>query len=159
MQDYPHLYRTRAVADSESAVRICSPGLEDIVTTSPPEFGGPEGHWSPETLLVASVADCLILTFRAIARASRLDWLSLECEARGTLDRVDGVTRFTRFDLRARLTVPAGVSHEKADRILRKSEGVCLITNSLTAETHLETDIETAVALREPIAQKQGCAA
>jgi len=156
MQDYPHLYKTKATAGSESMVRICSPGLEDIVTTSPPEFGGPEGNWSPETLLVASVADCLILTFRAIARASKLDWVSLECDANGTLDHVDGVTRFTRFDLRARLTVPEGVDHAKADRILHKSEAVCLITNSLTAETRLDTHVETAEA---PVALHEGRAA
>jgi organic hydroperoxide reductase OsmC/OhrA len=145
MQSYPHLYRTTAVADVDSTVRICSTGLDDLETTSPPEFGGPAGYWSPETLLVASVADCLILTFRAIARASKLDWTSLECEADGTLNRVDGVTRFTHFELRARLKVPAHVSHEKAERILHKSENVCLITRSLTAEVHLDTAVETVM--------------
>lgn len=144
MQGYPHIYRTQAVADPGSAVRICSAGLEDIVTTPPPEFGGPEGNWSPETLLVASVADCFILTFRAIARASKLDWVDLRVEADGTLDRVDGVTLFTRFDLRAHLVVPAGVDQAKADRILHKSEAVCLVTNSLKSEMSLATTVVEA---------------
>ena len=142
MQGYPHLYKTSAAADAESTVQISSPGLDNIQTMPPPEFGGPEGKWSPETLLVASVADCFILTFRAIARASRLDWLHLECDADGTLDRVDGVTRFTRFDLRARLRVPEGTDQVKAERIMHKSEAVCLITRSLISEVHLEIQVD-----------------
>jgi organic hydroperoxide reductase OsmC/OhrA len=141
MHPYPHLYKTSAVADPDSVVRICSPGLEDISTTAPPEFGGPEGSWSPETLLVASVADCFILSFRAIARASKLEWLELSCAADGYLDRVDNVTRFTRFDLQARLKLPEGADHRKAERVLHMSEKNCLITNSLSSEVNLETEI------------------
>jgi len=141
MHPYPHLYRTSATAQPEDVVRIDSGGLPGLDTTPPPEFGGPEGHWSPETLLVASVADCFILTFRAIARASKLDWLDLSCEADGTLDRVGGVTKFTRFDLRARLALPAGGDADKAEKLLHKSEAACLVTRSLSAEVHLQTEI------------------
>lgn len=143
MQHYPHHYRAAGRATTDSSVTVSSPGLPDLDTTPPPEFGGPEGTWSPETLLVASVADCFILTFRAIARASSLAWTSLACEAQGTLERVDGVTRFTRFDLVATLEVPAGTDVEKADRILHKSESACLITASLKTDNHLETKVVT----------------
>lgn len=141
MQGFPHIYHVTARSGADDPVLLNSKGLPQLTTTPPPEFGGPEGHWSPETLLAASVADCFILTFRAIARASKLEWTSLDCDAEGTLDRVDGVTRFTRFDLRARLQVPEGVDVEKAEKILHKSESACLITASLATENHLETVI------------------
>jgi organic hydroperoxide reductase OsmC/OhrA len=141
MQGFPHVYHVTARSGTDNPVTLSSKGLPELSTMPPPEFGGPEGHWSPETLLAASVADCFILTFRAISRASQLGWTSLECDVEGTLDRVDGVTRFTRFDLRARLQVPAGVDVEKAEKILHKSESVCLITASLATENHLETVI------------------
>ena len=32
-------------------------------------------------------------------------------------------------------------SYNKTERLLEKAEAACLITNSLTAETHLETDV------------------
>lgn len=41
--------------------------LPSLYVASPPEFGGPEGVWSPEHLFVASVAACMMTTFRAIA--------------------------------------------------------------------------------------------
>lgn len=141
MQGFPHVYQASARGGTDNPVIISASGLPELVTTAPPEFDGPEGNWSPETLLVASVADCFILTFKAIARASKLEWTSIECDVEGTLDRVDGVTRFTRFDLRARLQVPAGTDRDKADKILHKSESVCLITASLATENHLETVI------------------
>jgi uncharacterized OsmC-like protein len=87
------------------------------------------------------VADCFILTFRAIARASHLEWIDLKASAEGVLDRVERVTKFTRFDVKATLTVPAGTDLEKTGRMLEKSEAACLITNSMTAEVHLDYEI------------------
>ena len=141
MQGFPHRYHVSAQAAPETTVTLSGSGLPNLDTTPPPEFGGPEGSWSPETLLVASVADCFVLTFRAISGASKLDWLDLQVEAEGTLERVDNVTRFTRFDLKAKLILAEGMDAEKADKILHKSEAVCLITASLSSQVHLETDI------------------
>jgi uncharacterized OsmC-like protein len=95
-------------------------------------------------MLTAAVADCFVLTFRVIARASNLAWTSLECRARGTVDRVDGGMRFTHFNVHARLAVPAGTDEQKARRLLAKAEQGCLVRNSLTSEFHLEADVEIA---------------
>jgi len=92
-------------------------------------------------LLVAAIADCFNLSFMAIARASKLDWLDLQCEVEGTLDRVENVTRFTAYDIRARLTVSAGTDEHKARHILEKSEAVCLISNSLTGVKTLHIEL------------------
>jgi len=142
MHQYPHIYKVAATAETDTPVQISSKGLSTLASLPPEQFDGPGDHWSPETLLVAAVVDCFILTFRAIARASQLIWLRLECSADGILDRVDNVTRFSRFDIRATLTVPAETDEHKARRILEKAEAVCLVTNSLTAEKHLEVQIE-----------------
>jgi organic hydroperoxide reductase OsmC/OhrA len=144
MQALPHRYLVTATAAATGDVELASPGLPALVTAPPAEFGGPGNLWSPETLLVAAVADCFILTFRAIARASKLDWVALECGAEGVLDRVDGVTRFTQITVRARLTVPAGASESLAARLLEKAEHGCLVTNSLLAGRHLEATVTVA---------------
>jgi organic hydroperoxide reductase OsmC/OhrA len=141
VQAYPHLYRATANSANGPTVQISSPRLDDITTAPPAEFGGPGDRWSPETLLVAAVADCYIMTFKAIANASKLDWLDLQCAVEGTLDRVERVTRFTAFDIRARLTVPAGTDEEKARHILEKSEAVCLISSSLSGEKTLHIEL------------------
>jgi organic hydroperoxide reductase OsmC/OhrA len=141
MQDYPHHYVVRADAPAEGVINVSSNGLETLPSLAPAEFGGPGDLWSPETFFVAAIADCFILTFRAVARGSRFEWNSIHCEVDGTLDRVDGVTRFIEYQLRATLHVPEGSDLTKAERLLEKSDHVCLVTNSLNAETVLTTDI------------------
>ena len=141
MQDLPHHYSVTASGSPDQNVMLSSAGLEDLETAGPPEFGGPGDVWSPETLLVGAVADCFILSFRATARAARLDWDSLQCDVVGTLDKINRVTQFTRFDVRAELTVPAGTDEAKAHRMMEKAERHCLVTNSMTGDTRLEASV------------------
>ena len=144
MPDFPHYYRVAAEGAEKGEVTVSSAGLPDLATTAPPGFGGPEGSWSPESLLTASVADCFVLTFRAVARASGLEWESLSCEVEGVLDREDRVTRFTRFEVSPVLRIADEARREKAQRCIDKAERGCLITNSLNAEVVLKPRIETA---------------
>ena len=146
MHEFPHHYPATASAMATGNVDVTSPGLVTLDTAPPAEFGGPGDVWSPETLLVASVANCLILTFRAIARASRLEWNSLRCDVDGELDKIDRVTQFTGFELRVHLEVPAGTDPGKAERLLHKAEQGCLITNSLKAGSHLVAEVTVAVS-------------
>ena len=142
MHPFPHHYRVSSVTRPDGDVLLESEGIPSLATVTPPEFDGPGGQWSPETLLVAAVADCYLLTFRGIARASRMPWVTVSVECLGTLERPEKVTRFTRFDLRATLVLPPEVSEDQARRILARAEETCLITRSLSGETHLAVDIE-----------------
>jgi len=142
MQEFPHHYSASARADAEGEVTLESPRLPALVSAGPAEFGGPGDRWSPETMLVAAVADCFILTFRAIARGSKLEWNSLSCQVDGTLDRVERVTQFTGFEVRAVLRVPAGTDEARAKRLLERAEQGCLISNSLKAKSQLALTVE-----------------
>ncbi len=141
MHPYPHHYRVQAEGAQSGGVRVVGELLPTLETYPPPEFDGPSGYWSPESLLVASIADCYVLSFRAVARASKLDWRSLSVEVEGVLDRVEGVTRFVRFTLSPRLFICSHDQEHLARSVLEKSKRVCLITNSLTAECKVLPDI------------------
>ena len=142
MQDFPHHYRCIATANADqSRVRVASQGLEDLTTDVPREFGGPGDQWSPEALLIAAVADCFVLTFRAMAGPCQITWHALDCDATGTLERVDRSTQFTHIALSVRISVPEELEEEKVLRVLKKAEDTCLITNSLNATVTLNVDI------------------
>lgn len=141
MQDLPHQYQVSASAEAEGNILIRADDMPRLVSALPAQFGGPGDQWSPEHLLVASVADSFILTFRAIARASKMDWINLEVAAEGVLERIDRVTRFTSFTVSPTLTVAADIDVEKARRLMEKAEAACLITNSLNAESHLDAKV------------------
>lgn len=146
MHPLPHLYTVSATCGAEGDVVLDGERLPSLPSDAPAEFDGPGDRWSPETLLVAAVADCYVLTFRAVARAAKLPWLSLRCEVEGTLDRIERATRFTAFRVRARLQVPPGTPEEQARRLMEKAEQACLVTNSLKAPAHLEATVEPAGA-------------
>ncbi len=141
MHPYPHRYLASAAGGAADDVIVASPGLPDIATAPPPQFDGPEGHWSPETLLCAAVANCFILTFRAVTRAARFEWLKLDCRVEGTLERVDGQACFTQLESFATLSVPAGADLAKARALLERAEHACLVSNSLRGTRTLQTEV------------------
>jgi organic hydroperoxide reductase OsmC/OhrA len=150
MKNYPHCYRVVAGGRPGENLELISRDLPPLAIAAPAEFDGPGDRWSPETMLVGSIAACFILTFTAIARASNVVWTAVTCEVDGRLERVDNVTQFTRFDLHVRLVVPAAADQPQARRALERAERQCLISNSLRATFDLRADID--VARPEPVA-------
>ena len=138
MQAFPHHYIARASGSPQGAVAVSGRDTEVLSCAPPVEFGGPGDLWSPEELLLGAVANCFVLSFRAIARASKLEWLELECSAHGTLDRLERVTQFTELSVVAELKIADGALSEKAGKLLEEAEASCLITNSMKAQCRLD---------------------
>jgi len=142
MDAFPHHYTVTASGDTtQSQVTVSSSGVPDIATNAPAEFGGPGDQWSPEALLMAAVADCFVLSFRAIATASKVEWTSISCKATGTLDRIDRKALFTEIALDVSASAPDSVDEAKLDKLLHKAEESCLITNSMSATVTLNTEV------------------
>jgi organic hydroperoxide reductase OsmC/OhrA len=115
--------------------------LSSFETAPPREFDGPGGAWSPETLLCASLADCFILTFRALSRATRFEWLDLDCRVEGLLERVGKTAEFTRFTTHATLKIAPGSDAAKAHELLERAEHGCLVANSLRGARELQASV------------------
>ena len=94
-------------------------------------------------VLLAAVATCFLFTLRAVARASRIDFTSLELAVAGTVNTQDGVMRFTEIVLSPRLSVPPGVDRDRTLRVLEKSERTCLVSASLSTPIRLAPEIVT----------------
>lgn len=116
-----------------------------LEVASPPEFGGPEQVWSPEHLFVASVAACLMTTFRSIAANSGVEVLEYGDDSIGHLRRGDdGLYSMARVTLRPTVVISADSNPERARRLLEKAEKVCLIGRSIVSETVLEPRVVQA---------------
>jgi peroxiredoxin-like protein len=137
MTPYPHHYRASASGTPSGPVAAESTTVPRLMIAPPAEFGGPGDAWSPETLLVAAIANCIVLTFRAVARAAGFGWEQLECKVEGTLDRAGGVAQFTKYDIHAAIAVSSGADRGKAQELLERAERACLISNSLRGERTL----------------------
>jgi len=117
-------------------------GVPRIVDFSaPPEFGGEPGIWTPEHFLLAAVGSCFIETFKAVARASKLEFQGIEVRVDGLIEKDAGGLRFTNIVIHPALIIYHDESHGLAERALSKTERSCLIVRSLSSEVKLEPKI------------------
>jgi peroxiredoxin-like protein len=141
MKPLPLEYEVHLAQGRSPYGTLSAAGLPHLEVAAPLDFDGPGDAWTPEHLLLAAVQSCFLLTLRSVARFSKIDVVDFEADIVGTVDRRDGVTRFTDIVLRPRLTVAAGTGHERAVRLLEKSEKNCLVTASLATPVRLEGEI------------------
>jgi peroxiredoxin-like protein len=141
MKPLPHRYEVRIAGGPAGHATLASPGVPDLSTAPPTDFDGPGDAWSPEQLMVAAVEACFLLTFRAIAQASRIEFTSLAVDGEGIVDRVAGGMRFTEIVLRPRLALPAGADPIRIRRALEKAEKACLVSASLSTPIRLEAEV------------------
>jgi peroxiredoxin-like protein len=141
MKPLPHHYQVRLVGGPAGYATISAEGAPDLNSAPPVDWGGPGDAWSPEHMLLAAVESCFLFTLRAVGQASKVPFTALEVAATGTVDRADGVTRFTEIVLRPRLSVPPGTDRQRALRVMEKAERACLVTASLTTRVQLEAEV------------------
>jgi peroxiredoxin-like protein len=141
MKSLPHQYDVHLGGGPSGYAELSTAGVPVLRTAPPADYDGPGDAWSPEHLLLASVQACFLFTLRAIARVSKLEFMRLELDASGTVDRKDGVTRFTEIVLRPRVTVAVGTNRERMLQMLEKAEKTCLVSASLSTPLRLESTI------------------
>src|SRR5579863_7730726 len=114
MQPLPHTYRAAASGAPSGVVQVKSPGLPELLTACVDEVGSADAHWAPEKLMTAAIADCYVLTFRAVSGAALFGWLRLECQVQGMLESLETGSVTSGYKISATLTVRAGANTAKA---------------------------------------------
>jgi peroxiredoxin-like protein len=138
-----YLYRSNAIWTMRRRGIVSADDVPRTINfSSPPEFQGEPGLWTPEHLLLASVATCFLATFRAIAENSRLQVVRLEVGAEGLLEKQADGFRFSRVVIRPTLTIAEAADEERAHKMLAKAERVCLISRSLSCHIELQAKVE-----------------
>lgn len=141
MKPLPHRYDVRLTGEPAGYAELSTSGVPTLTVAPPADYDGPGDAWTPEHLLLASVQACFLFTLRAVARLSKQEFLSLELDATGTVNRIDGVTRFTEIVLRPTITVAEGSDRHRVLRTLEKSAQSCLVSASLATPIRLEPRI------------------
>ena len=141
MNPLPHRYSVRLAGGASGYALAAADGVPELRTAPPLDFDGPGDAWSPEHLLLAAVETCFLFTLRAVAKVSRLEFEACDETTEGTVDRVDGVTRFTEIVLRVRLKLAPEGSPDRARRAMEKAEQACLVSSSLATPIRLEAEV------------------
>src|ERR1700730_10358618 len=110
--------------------------------TAPSQFGGLEGRWTPEDLLMNALASCFTTTFHAIAGYSKFEYTDLEVEAEGTVSKTDTGYSFSEIVIRPCLTIPNEENRERAINLLQKAKDLCLVSRALATAQKFEVRVE-----------------
>ena len=141
LKPLPHIYQVRLIGGPSGYGALSTPGAPDLRSAPPLEYGGLADAWSPVSLLLAAVEACFLLTLRAVAKASKVDFVSLDLLGEVTVDQHNSVTRFTEIVLRPRLELGPSGDRDRALRVLEKSKNACLVTASLSTPVRVESVI------------------
>ena len=143
---HSYVYHVKVEWTGRRAGWVEADGLPRLAISAPAEFSGDSGVWTPEHLLVAATASCLMTTFLAIAEASKLPVASYVSKAFGRLEKVpEEGYRFTEITLAPEIGV-AGEDVEKAQKVLARAEKSCFISKSLRAAVQVEPKFIAAPA-------------
>jgi organic hydroperoxide reductase OsmC/OhrA len=126
---------------------IESRGKPSIKLSTPVEFGGKPGIWTPEELLVASVNSCFMTTFSYYAVKKDFKFISYESQAEGIVELFEMKYSFSRIIIRPKIIVRSKDDIETAENLLIVSEEKCFITNSVKSKIILEPEIIMASQL------------
>jgi peroxiredoxin-like protein len=135
------------IAKSSSAPNV-------IHFTSPPAFGGLEGRWTPEDLLLCAIASCYTTTFRALAENSKFEYTDLQVEVEGNISKADIGYSFGEVLIRPNLMVLQEEDDARAIKLLHKAEKLCLVSRALSVEQRFEPHVqvgESRVAVGQPL--------
>ena len=110
--------------------------------TAPSQFGGLEGRWTPEDLLMNALASCFTTTFHAIASYSKFEYTDLEVEAEGTVSKADTGYCFTEIVIRPNLKIGSEESRQRAISLLHKAKELCLVSRALATLQKFEIRVE-----------------
>ncbi len=137
------IYRTNIKLTGKGEGIIESGNKPSIELSTPAEFGGKKGTWTPEDLLVTSVNACLMTTFSYYAEKRGLKFISYESPAEGTVELVEMRYLFSKITIRPKITVKFKGDIRIAENLLKISKESCFVSNSVKAKVTLKPKVQS----------------
>jgi organic hydroperoxide reductase OsmC/OhrA len=146
-------YKVGVAWEGDRITSVTSPDKPDLTVATPPEFkNGVAGVWSPEDLLVASVASCYAVTLVAVAERRELPLYSLHVSGTGHLTgRDDGRFGFVAIELTATIRTDEQVI-EAMERAAKHAGRACLVSMALDVPVHVDAMVTPVTRALEVVA-------
>jgi organic hydroperoxide reductase OsmC/OhrA len=122
---------------------VTAPGKPPILGSADPAFLGQPDRWNPEDLLVASLAECHMLTYLALCARERIIVQAYEDRATGTMTEERGNSgRMTEVVLHPVVTIADPARVERATELHHDANQTCFIANSVNFPVRHRPTIE-----------------
>jgi len=106
-------------------------GKPPIPGSASAHFLGDDARYNPEDLMLASLAECHLLTYLAIAAKARVVIVELEVSASGVIALVSGKMRFREATLVAVTKVASAEDTQRATELHASAHRHCFMSNSV----------------------------
>ena len=130
-------YHTHAEWIHGRRLKTSLAGKPDLEVSSPPEFKGDEGLWTPEDMFVTALNNCIMETFLALAEQKKLGLAAYASSAEALLEFKDGKYRFTEITVRPQVALKSQDEVEPAREIMHSAHANCFVSNSITSSVTL----------------------
>ncbi|MBI4376863.1 MAG: OsmC family protein [Elusimicrobia bacterium] len=137
---FPHHYEARLEWRESYPAQTSAYPRPSILCGPPPQFGGEEGWWSPEHLLLSAANLCLMTTYFALAAKSQIKIERYRSVAKGVLDRGAEGFVFTGIELDVSISV-APADQARAEALIQSAKKYCIISNSLKPQVTVKARI------------------
>jgi len=138
-------YRTSTEWLGRRNAKISAAEKMPLAISSPPEFKGERGFWTPEDFLVGAVESCLLMTFASQVERQQLPVEAYYSEAEGLLESTDDGMQFTRIVIKPTIIITDGRAVEKTLKAIEAAHRNCLVANSLRTIVTVVPDIQLSV--------------
>ena len=137
-----HRYEVHTRTTDDRRVALESSGKRTLRVATPPDFrGGVRGTWSPEELLVGSLATCFELTLTAIAERASVPLHAVEVAGTGHVEGTAGRYHFVAIELDVRV-----VTDPERERDLRELADLarerCIVESALKTPVTLDLEVD-----------------
>ncbi len=141
MSEEPRLYPVKLVWTGGKSGSLLVDSKVPIKTGIPSGGSNEAMYHSPEDLFVASAAICYMNGFVEFTRKMRIEFKSFECDAIGTLERVERSYEVTKIDMKAKVVIDTEEIRNRIDRALALAAKYCFIGSSMKCPISHETEV------------------
>ncbi len=141
-----HRYGVRSEWHDGRRVSLEAPGRPRLDVALPSDFkNGVPGVWTPEELLIASLATCFELTMIAVAAYRLVPLHALRVDATGYVERKGHLYKLVLLELDVHAETDAGREGEVEHIAAAAHEG-CLVGKAVDVPIHMELETRTPIA-------------
>lgn len=114
----------------------------DLPLTSPLQWDGKSGAYSPHDLFMSAVTGCYITTFATMMKRMKQPFTAHQVSGRGIVHKhPEGGWYFTNIYITMNITITKTTKLSQTKRAVTLTEKYCQISRSITCKVHVEPRI------------------
>lgn len=118
-------------------------GKPSLPITSPTQWEGKLGIYSPQDLFISAIAGCYITTFATLMKKMQQPLKAHQATGRAVLHKhPEGGWHFTDIYVIMNITVPKEANLSQVERAVSLTKKYCQVSRSLTCKLHVKPNIQ-----------------